>query len=153
MIPISGLIKLLEQLSELRDIVYLANHCCCCVYYKRILREGQIEKSHKACVEKGYRVSMPSPGPLFWGFLMEALLHRPSWLNHWPLLIDFNLQLKTAPLPSLRFPGGSDGKVSASNAGDPGSIPGLGRSAGEGNGNPLQFSCLDAGDFMDGGAW
>ena len=40
------------------------------------------------------------------------------------------------------FPGGSDGKVSACNAGDPGSIPGSGRSSGEGNGNPLQYSCL-----------
>ena len=40
------------------------------------------------------------------------------------------------------LPGGSDGKASAYNAGDPGSIPGLGRSPGEGNGNPLQYSCL-----------
>ena len=38
------------------------------------------------------------------------------------------------------FPGSSDGKASAYNAGDPGSIPGLGRSPGEGNGNPLQYS-------------
>ena len=38
------------------------------------------------------------------------------------------------------FPGGSDGKVSARNVGDPGSIPGLGRSPGEGNGTPLQYS-------------
>ena len=43
----------------------------------------------------------------------------------------------------MSFPGGSDGKVSACNAGDPGSIPGLGRSPGEGNGNPLQYSCLE----------
>ena len=49
------------------------------------------------------------------------------------------------------FPGGSDGKVSACNAGDSGSIPGLGRSPGEGNGNPLQYSCLE--NSMDGGAW
>ena len=49
------------------------------------------------------------------------------------------------------FPGGSDGKASARNAGDPGSIPGLGRSPGEGNGNPLQYSCLE--NSMDGGAW
>ena len=49
------------------------------------------------------------------------------------------------------FPGGSDGKASACNAGDPGSIPGLGRSPGEGNGNPLQYSCLE--NPMDGGAW
>ena len=49
------------------------------------------------------------------------------------------------------FPGGSDGKASAFSVGDVGSIPGLGRSPGEGNGNPLQFSCLEI--FMDGGAW
>ena len=44
--------------------------------------------------------------------------------------------------------GGSDSKVSAYNAGDPGSIPGLGRSPGEGSGNPLQYSCLE--NPMDG---
>ena len=49
------------------------------------------------------------------------------------------------------FPGSSDGKASAYNAGDLGSIPGLGRSPGEGNGNPLQYSCLE--NPMDGGAW
>ena len=49
------------------------------------------------------------------------------------------------------FPGGSDGKASACNEGDPGSIPGLGRSPGEGNGNPLQHSCLE--NPMDRGAW
>ena len=42
--------------------------------------------------------------------------------------------------PSLDFPGGSDGKESACNAGDPGLIPGLGRSPGEGHGNPLRYS-------------
>ena len=41
------------------------------------------------------------------------------------------------------FPGSSDGKVSACKAGDLGSIPGLGRSPGEENGNPLQYSCLE----------
>ena len=49
------------------------------------------------------------------------------------------------------FPGGSDGKVSAYNAGDLGSIPGSGRSPGEGNGNPLQYSYLE--NPMDGGTW
>ena len=43
----------------------------------------------------------------------------------------------------LCFPGGSDGKASAYNAGNLGSIPGLGRSPGEGNDNPLQYSCLE----------
>ena len=49
------------------------------------------------------------------------------------------------------FPGGSDGKASAYNVGDPGSIPGSGRSPGEGNGNPLQCSCLE--NPKDGEAW
>ena len=49
------------------------------------------------------------------------------------------------------FPGGSDGKGSAYNAGDLGLIPGSGRSPGEGNGNPLQYSRLE--NPMDGGAW
>ena len=48
-------------------------------------------------------------------------------------------------------PGGSEVKASASNAGDSGSIPGLGRSPGKGNGNPLQYSCLE--NPTDGGAW
>ena len=47
--------------------------------------------------------------------------------------------------------GGSDGKESACNAEDQGSIPGLGRSPGEGNVNPLQYSCLE--NSMDGEAW
>ena len=51
----------------------------------------------------------------------------------------------------MGFPGGSEVKVSAWNAGDPGSIPGSGRSPGEGNGNPLQYSCLE--NPMEGGAW
>ena len=51
----------------------------------------------------------------------------------------------------LDFPGGSDGKASVYNVGDLGSIPGLGRSPGEGNGNPLQDYCLE--NPMDRGAW
>ena len=53
--------------------------------------------------------------------------------------------------PIWDFPGGSEGKASACNAGDPGLIPGLGRSPGEGNGNPIQYSCLE--NPMDRGAW
>ena len=49
------------------------------------------------------------------------------------------------------FPCGSDGKASACNAGDPASIPGSGISPGVGNGNPLQYSCLE--NPTDGGAW
>ena len=49
------------------------------------------------------------------------------------------------------FPGGSDGKACACNVGDLGSILGSGRSPGEGNDNPLQYSCLE--NSMDEGAW
>ena len=49
------------------------------------------------------------------------------------------------------FPGAAEVKASACNVGDLGSIPGSGRSPGEGNGNPLQYSCLE--NPMDGGAW
>ena len=62
-------------------------------------------------------------------------------------------QQGVCPLPLLRLylPGGSDGKASAYSVGDLGSIPGLGRSLGEGSGTPLQYSCLE--NAMDGGAW
>ena len=52
---------------------------------------------------------------------------------------------------SRGFPGGSDGEESTCNVEDLGSIPGSGRFPGEGNGNPLQHSCLE--NPMDGGAW
>ena len=51
----------------------------------------------------------------------------------------------------MGFPGGSDGKESTFNVGDLGSISGLGRSPGEGNGHPLQYSCLQ--NSTDRGAW
>ena len=51
----------------------------------------------------------------------------------------------------MGFPGGSEDNASACNAEDPGSIPGLGRSPGEGNGYPLQYSCLE--NPMERGAW
>ena len=69
----------------------------------------------------------------------------------------------TRTTPLVDFPGGSDGKVSVYNVGDQGLSPGLGRSpgegnsnplqyySGEGNGNPLQYSCLE--NPMEGGAW
>ena len=58
---------------------------------------------------------------------------------------------KGGPMILEDFPGGSDGKMSAYNAGDLDSIPGLGSSPGEGNGNPLQYSCLE--NPMDGVTW
>ena len=63
--------------------------------------------------------------------------------------LEFNNR-KILPDPQ-GFPGGSEVKASAWNVGDPGSIPGLARSPGEGNGNPLQYSYLE--NPMEGGAW
>ena len=81
---------------------------------------------------------------LGWG--LEISLH-PFQLGH-PLLLTLNF----LPNVMMGFPGGSEVKASASSAGDPGSIPGSGRSPGEGNGNPLQYSsCLE--NPMDSGAW
>ena len=68
-----------------------------------------------------------------------------------------NLQLSTYDESSLSkylmraYSGGLEVKASASSVGDLGLVPGLGRSPGEGNGNPLQYSCLE--NSMDGGAW
>ena len=64
-----------------------------------------------------------------------------------PPLVKWNLLLVT----SMGFPGSSDGKASAYNVGDLGLIPGSGSSPGEGNDNPLQYSCLE--NPMDWGAW
>ena len=70
----------------------------------------------------------------------------------WPLLLKWKLLLKQLLLSLLlllfiaHFPGGLDGKESVCNAGDQGSVLGLGRSPGEGNGYPLQYSCLE--NFM-----
>ena len=70
------------------------------------------------------------------------------------LIISLNYHSKhllAAYQVSPGFPGGSDSKESACNAEDLGSIPELGRSLGEGNDNPFQYSCL--GNSMDRGAW
>ena len=56
-----------------------------------------------------------------------------------------------ALVSQMGFPGGADDKESAYNVGDPGLIPGSGRSSGEGNCSPLQYSCLE--NPMDRGAW
>ena len=84
-----------------------------------------------------------------WKKLKTLLLGAPGSLQ----MVTAAMKLKDA----CSFSGGSEGKVSACNArsltwiSDPGSVSGLGRSPGEGNGNPLQYSCL--GNPMDREAW
>ena len=75
--------------------------------------------------------------------------HNILWkMENADLLKDLNYYCFTT---GLGFTRSSVSKESACNAGDPGSIPGLGRSPGEGNGNPLQYSCLE--NPMDRGTW
>ena len=79
--------------------------------------------------------------------------------RNWLWLWEQTLRRIWMPVVNLRsvlgtmqyFPGGSDGKESACNAGDLGSVPGLRRSPGEGNGYPLQYSCLE--NSIGIGAW
>ena len=79
-----------------------------------------------------------------------SLLHEGKHVSRNRLVIETLCSDLTVTLRGMGFPGGSDSKVSACNAGDLGSIPGSGRSPGEGNGNPLQYSCLE--NPMDRGA-
>ena len=88
-------------------------------------------------------------------FLLSCLplpSHVLSLTSHFlPFVMEFLSFYAFSGSYRMDFPGGSDGKVSAYSAGDPGSVPGSGRSPGEGNDNPLQYSCLE--NPMDGEAW
>ena len=96
------------------------------------------------------------PSSETWSILPAACL---QWYNFWffyithvVLTVTFNLWSFESCIPEVQiccqvavnvgFPGGSVVKNPHVNAGDPGSVPGLGRSPGEGNGNPLQYYCL-----------
>ena len=81
--------------------------------------------------------------------LKKKKCKKAKWLSEEALQIAE--KRREAKGKAKGFPGGSEVKASASNAGDRGWIPGSGRSPGEGNGNPLQYSCLE--NPMDGGAW
>ena len=87
--------------------------------------------------------------------LFYALVSKPllviSFANIFSQSTDCLFILFMVSFTVKRLPGGSDSKQSACNIGNPGSFPGLGRSLGEGNGNPLQYSCLE--NSMDIGAW
>ena len=91
-------------------------------------------------------------------FLLRSKRLLISWLQSPSAVVLEPKKIKSLIIsiiyPSIcheGFPGGSEGKASACNAGDLGSVPGLGRSPGEGNGNPLEYSCLE--NPRDRGAW
>ena len=86
-------------------------------------------------------------------FLLFSLLkvYMSNHLGVELLLRYYSLLKTTLDIPTLALPGGSEGKESACSAGDLGLSPGLGRSPGEGNGNPVQYSRLE--NSMDRGDW
>ena len=99
------------------------------VYKKWTLKKKKQNKT------SGFSLDAESAGILILDFSASRIVR-----NKFLLFVSYSV-----------YSGGSDGKASARNAGDLGSIPGLGRSPGEGNGNPLQYSCLE--NSLDGGVW
>ena len=96
---------------------------------------------------------LPAPGKWqlgFWSLCILLFMICPSCTSRQVFVVPCSLFVFCSwgdVCPGVS----SDGKASAYSAGDPGSIPGSGRSPGEGNGNPLQYSCLE--NPMDRGAW
>ena len=91
--------------------------------------------------------SLAFPAPVG-GFFYHCVIWKPINVH----ILAVIMQQNTMEVYRLKdFPGISAGKESACNSGDPGLISGSGRTPGEGNGNPLQYSCLK--NPMDGGAW
>ena len=121
-------------------------HFICGGTFREILADIKETHRQSASLDGSWAASStwtPQGDPAHWLSSLSPTYLRPS-------LNLFSSQGQT-PVPSSYFPGGSDGKAFADTAGDPGSIPGLGRSPGEGNGNPLPYSCLEK--PMDGGTW
>ena len=86
-----------------------------------------------------------------WCAVVHGVTKSQTWLSDWTELNLFSEPASFSSQTALGFPGGLDGKEFAYNAGDSGSIPGSGRSPEEGNGSPLQYSCLEK--PMDRGVW
>ena len=112
------------------------------------------KRLYALCFQCCLSLSMSSLSPLS----DAAKLSKGSFQARWCFTVGGGRAETPRRLPPAQFslarwylsPGGSDGKASTCNVGDLGSIPGLGRSSGEGNGNPLQYSYLE--NLMDG-AW
>ena len=86
-----------------------------------------------------------------WLITIHGVSKSQMWLSMHEHMATPLFQAKNYYFINKIFPGDSEVKASACNEGDLGSVPGSGRSLGEGNGNPLQYSCLE--NLMDGGAW
>ena len=91
------------------------------------------------------------PSRSLWHLLLFCPFSVWGWPVPWSWTLYFSLDNLIVSHDFKSVPWWLSGKESACNSGDPGSSPGLGRSPGEGNGNPLQYSCLE--NPRNGGAW
>ena len=103
----------------------------------RLIGESENLKPHRSAAE--------------WQDIFILLLLFPGSENSLTQIWKFGITFPLLYRYFGGFSGGSEDRESACNTGDPGSIPGSGRSPGEGNGNPSQCSCLE--NFMNRGAW
>ena len=123
----------------------------CCLHNSGLIsaQSGRNSTLSALCISACRMGARPLALTLLRLFKHKELRENASWRN-WKRYLSTYLSGDKCYRPSC-FPRGSDGKESTCNAGDLGSIPGLVRSPGEGNGNPLQCSCLE--NPRDGRAW
>ena len=118
--------------------------------------QGKKKKKSTQTIHGTHPAHVPTTNKVHAGPLDSCSNFVPSFIHLFTDVADKDLTLESTRIwlkvkVYKDLPGGSEGKASACNAGDPGSIPGSGRYLGEGNGNPLQYSCLE--NPMDGGFW
>ena len=122
------------------------HHCCFFKGQTKAENRGWLGSESSQALQwtgksTGWNPGRPKPNPDF-------TRDHPSHLTHPSLSLPICTVEKGVgkirhKVCKIHFPGGSDGKASVYNARDAGSIPGSGRSTGEGNGNPLQYYCLE----------
>ena len=117
-------------------------------------KENKIKKKKKKAVtthpKEGLLTAIKYLNPVFTELSLSHFKKKKS-MKHSHRISYMDFVTIGYSLPESSPPGGSEGKASVCNAVDLGSIPGSGRSPGEENGNPLQYSCLE--NPMDVGAW
>ena len=114
-----------------------------CHFLLQCLKGKSESEAAQSCLTRSDPRDCSLPGSSVHGIFQARVL---EWVA-----IALSISYMERSLTLLGFPGGSDGNESACNAGEPGLIPELGRSPGEGNGYPLKYSCLE--NSMKRGVW